>query len=489
MSGMHVAHAQLAIIADELMAARYQMALSLGFHIILSCFGVAFPAMIYVLHRRGIRNDDPDALLLARKWAKASAVLFAVGAVSGTILSFEMGLLWPGLMSTFGDVIGIPFALEGIAFFVEAVFLGIYLYGWGRLRPEVHLRTLLPIMVAGFVGTWCILTVNAWMNAPAGFTMQPDGTITDVDPIAAMFNDALWPQFFHMYVAAFVVTGFLVAAVYATGMLRGRRDRSHRMGFTVPFVFAAIGAVCQPVVGHIAGMRLDTDQPSKLAAMELATETESEAPVVLGGILVDGEVRGGIEIPKIASLLAGNSFDTVIVGFDDIPDDEEPPANIVHWSFQIMLASGTAMIGIAAWYVWRRRRSRHRSEPADAIHDDADRDVFGSTWFLRASIAAGVLAVVALEAGWTTTEVGRQPWIVYGVMRTEDAVTSNSGVWISLVVMIVVYASMAVVASRVLLGMARRWRADPTSDLPTPYGPGGELRSPGATDELTGSSR
>jgi cytochrome d ubiquinol oxidase subunit I len=453
------------LATEELMAARYQMALSLGYHIILSCFGVAFPAMIYVLHRRGLRHDDAEALALAKKWGKASAVLFAVGAVSGTILSFEMGLLWPGLMSTYGDVIGLPFAMEGIAFFVEAVFLGIYLYGWGRLRPEVHLRTLIPIMLAGLFGTFCILAVNAWMNAPAGFTQLPDGTITDVDPIAAIFNDALWPQFLHMWVAAYVVTGFLVAAVYAVGMLRGRRDRSHRLGFTVAFAFAAIGALAQPVIGHVAGLRLDTQQPSKLAAMELATETEDRAPVVLGGVLVDGEVRGGIEIPAIASLLAGNSFDTVIVGFDDIPDDEEPPANVVHWAFQTMIGAGVAMIGISGWWWWRRRRDRSPDGSG----------VFDSVWFLRAAVVAGGLAVLALEAGWTTTEVGRQPWIVYGYQRTDEAVTSNSGIWISLAVMVLIYASMAVIAARVLRAMAARWREDPDSDLPTPYGPGGEL--------------
>lgn len=462
-----------AIIGDELVAARYQMAVSLGFHIILSCFGVALPAMIYALHRRGIRHDDPEALALAKKWAKASAVLFAVGAVSGTILSFEMGLLWPGLMSRFGDVIGLPFAMEGIAFFIEAVFLGIYLYGWGRLAPAVHLRTLIPIMASGVFGTFCILAVNAWMNAPAGFTVRPDGTITDVDPVAAIFNDALWPQFLHMLVAAYAVTGFLVAAVYAVGMLRGRRDRSHRLGFTVPFAFAAVAAFVQPVIGHIAGNRLADGQPSKLAAIELAVETEDEAPLVIGGVLIDGEVRGGIEIPRLASLLAGNSFDTVITGFDDIPDDEEPPANVVHLAFQTMVGAGSAMVLISLWWLWRRRRAAR--EPGR----DGD-GVFDSAWFLRAAIAAGGLAVVALEAGWTTTEVGRQPWIVYGVMRVEDAVTTNSGIWISLAAMVVIYVSMAVVAARVLLGMARRWRADPDSDLPTPYGPGGELVSSGS---------
>ncbi len=448
----------------QLMAARYQMALSLGFHIVLSCFGVAFPAMIYVVHRRGIRNDDHDALMLAKRWGKASAVLFAIGAVSGTVLSFEMGLLWPGLMSKYGDVIGLPFAMEGIAFFLEAIFIGIYLYGWGRLSPTRHLRTLIPIMLSGLFGTFCILTVNAWMNAPTGFTLLPDGTVTDVDPVAAMFNDALWPQFLHMWVATFAVSGFVVAAVYAVGMLRGRRDRVHRIGFAVPFAFAAVAAFAQPVIGHVAGTRLDTQQPSKLAAMELATITEATAPVVIGGVLIDGEVKGGIEIPKLASILAGNSTDTVIVGFDQIPDDEEPPANVVHWAFQFMVGAGTAMAAIAGWGLlrWRRRRA------------DPD-SVFDSIWFLRAAVAAAALSIVALEAGWTTTEVGRQPWIVYGVMRVEDAVTPNSGIWFSLAAMVVVYASMGVIGVRVLLGMARRWRADPDSDLPTPYGPGGEL--------------
>lgn len=470
-------HGAIALLAtDQLHAARYQMAISLGFHIILSCFGVALPAMIYVLHRRGIRHDDADALMLAKKWAKASAVLFAVGAVSGTILSFEMGLLWPGLMSTFGDVIGLPFAMEGIAFFIEAVFLGIYLYGWGRLSPKVHLRTLIPIMFAGLFGTFCILAVNAWMNAPSGFTLLPDGTVTDVDPIAAIFNDALWPQFLHMWVAAYAVTGFLVAAVYAVGMLRGRTDRSHRMGFTVPFAFAAIAAFAQPFIGHIAGNRLVEGQPSKLAAMELAVETEDNAPLVIGGVLIDGEVRYGIEIPRIASLLAGNSFDTVITGFEDIPDDEEPPANVVHLAFQAMVGAGTAMVAISLWWLWRRRR-----------HGEAALD---SPWFLRTAIVASGLAVLALEAGWTTTEVGRQPWIVYGVMRVEDAVTTNSGIWYTLAAMVAIYASMAFIAGKVLLGMAERWRADPHSDLPTPYGPGGELVSsdePGNVSTTVGS--
>ncbi|BAN01727.1 cytochrome ubiquinol oxidase subunit I [Ilumatobacter coccineus] len=456
------------LAANELMAARYQMALSLGFHIILSCFGVALPALIYVLHRRGLKHDDHDALVLAKKWAKVSAVLFAVGAVSGTILSFEMGLLWPGLMSTYGDVIGLPFALEGIAFFLEAIFIGIYLYGWDRLPPRLHLNTLIPIIASGAFGTFCIIAVNAWMNNPAGFSIDPEtGDVVDIDPLAAMFNNAVWGQAAHMFVATYAVTGFLVASVYAIGMLKGRRDRAHRLGFTVAMVFASIAAITQPAIGHFTGQRLAEDQPAKLAAFELSAEAEDRAPLTVGGLWIDGEKRFAIEIPWLGSIASGNSLNQVVPGLDDIPLDEQPPINVTHLAFQAMVAAGTAMAGIVAVYWWRRRRV------GDAV--------FERRWLMWSVVAGGGLSVLALEAGWTATEVGRQPWIAYGVMRTEDAVTDNSGIWFSLVAMIVVYASMGALATRVIRGMTRRWRESDDVDLPTPYGPSRELESVGAS--------
>lgn len=453
--------ALLAAESSSLLPARWMMTVSLGSHIVLACFGVAFPAMIWVVHGRANRGDG-DAYVLAKRWSKVAAVLFAVGAVSGTILSFEMGMLWPGLMRTYGDVIGMPFALEGIAFFIEAIFFGIYLYGWDRLSPRLHRAMLVPITAAGVVGTFCILAVNGWMNAPTGFRLE-GGSVVDVDPLAAMFNRAVWLQFLHMWLAAIMVVGFTVAAVYAAGLLRGRDDRRHRIGFAVPFAFATVAALVQPATGHLAGMRLGTEQQSKLAAMELATETEREAPLVVGGVLIDGEVRYGLEIPKLGSFFARGGIGGEVRGLDDFADDERPNdglATLVHWSFQAMVGLGTLLLVLGAAFWIARRRGR---------------DWLRSRRFLWAAVAAGPAAVAALELGWITTEVGRQPWIAYRVMRIEEAVTTGSGIWITFAGLLVIYGSMGVATLLVLRSMAERWRERADADLPTPYGPASRL--------------
>ena len=446
-----------AVEPEGLLPARQQMALSLGWHIVLACFGVAFPAMILVMHLRGIRRDDPVALELAKRWSKVSAVLFAIGAVSGTVLSFEMGLLWPGLMGTYGDVLGLPFAFEGLSFFVEAIFLGIYLYGWGRMPPRRHVLMLVPMAVAGVVGTFCVISVNAWMNAPAGFRFV-DGEVVDVDPWRAMFNDLVVLQFGHMWIAAYMVVGFSVAGVYAVGLLRGRDDRHHRLGFVVPFVFATVAALAQPVVGHLLGGNLGDRQPAKLAAFELAETTESPSPLRVGGVYVDGEVHGTIDIPFLGSLLAQNSFTEPVRGLDTIPADEHPPVNVTHWAFQSMVGIGVLLMLAVLLYWLARWRGR---------------DLLERRWFLRFVAISGPLAVVALEAGWIATEVGRQPWIVYGFMRTTEAAGEYSALWWLLGSTVVVYAGMTAGAVVVLRSMARRWRAG-ESDLPSPYAPEAE---------------
>jgi cytochrome d ubiquinol oxidase subunit I len=444
-----------AVEPEGLLPARQQMALSLGWHIVLACFGVAFPAMIFAMHLRGIRRGDPVALGLAHRWAKVSAVLFAIGAVSGTVLSFEMGLLWPGLMGTYGDVLGLPFAFEGLAFFLEAIFLGIYLYGWGRMPAKRHVLMVLPMAITGIVGAYCVVAVNAWMNVPTGFRLV-DGEVTDVQPWAVLFNQHAFLQFAHMWVGAYMVAGFSIAGVYAAGMLRGRRDAHHRLGFMVPFVFASIAAVTQPFVGHVLGFGLDERQPAKLAAFELAETTESPSPLRLGGIMVDGEVVGAIDVPVLGSLIAMNSLDKPVPGLDAIPEEDRPPVNLTHLAFQTMVAIGTLLAaGVTGFWVLRRR----------------GRDPLTRAWFLRFAVAAGPLAVIALEAGWVATEVGRQPWVVYEVMRTPEAVGDySSALWWLLGVSAVIYAGMTAGAVIVLRSMARRWRSGET-DLPSPYAP------------------
>lgn len=442
-------------IADaNLAAARSQMAISLGFHIIFAALGIGFPVITLIAHRRGLRRDDAAALQLAKRWSKVMAVLFAVGAVSGTILSFEMGILWPGLMGSYGDVIGLPFALEGVSFFLEAIFIGIYLYGWKRLSARVHYLTLFPIVAAGIAGSFFILSANAWMNSPAGFTIAADGSITDVNPLAAMFNPAVGIQYAHMLLAAYMVSGFMVASVYAVGWLQGRRDRVHRLGFIIPFVLASIAAPLQVLVGDIATRRLIDAQPAKFAAMELLPETQRGAPLTLGGFLVDDEVVAAIEIPKLASFLGTRDFDGEVPGLDAVPQDEQPNANIVHLAFQAMVGLGTALLGLAAWLgvVWWRQKRLPRS-----------------IWFWRLAAGSGIAAILAMETGWIVTEVGRQPWIVNGIVRTTDAVTAADGIVVSAVLISAIYVGLGIITVAVLRRIAKRFAAG--EEAPAPYGP------------------
>ncbi len=443
------------MLASALLPARNQMAISLGWHIILACFGMAFPAMIFVLHRRGLRGDAV-ALELAKRWSKVAGVLFAIGAVSGTVLSFEMGLLWPGLMEQYGDVIGLAFTLEGIAFFMEAIFLGIYIYGWGRIPGERHILMLVPIMAAGVFGSFMVVSVNGWMNAPTGFEIV-NGEVVDIDPVAAIFNSAVYLQFLHMYLAAVMVVGFTVAGVYAVGWLKGRRDDLHRLGLMVPLLFATIASPIQPIVGHFAGQRLTDEQPIKLAAMEGLAETESNVELELGGFWNGEELVGAIEvpIPGLLSFLSANDFDATLQGLNSVPPEDQPPVGIVHIAFQTMVLLGTFLALLATVYLfllWRKR------------------DPLENVWLLRAVVVSGPAAIIAMETGWITTEVGRQPWIVHNVLRTEDAVTDSGYIWVSLTVLVIVYAAMTIGAYSLLRSMSRRWREGET-DLTSPYGP------------------
>ncbi len=441
--------------ASNLLAARTQMAFTLGFHIVLASLGVAFPAVMLIAEYRGRRKGDADALRLARRWSKAVAVLFAVGAVSGTVLSFEFGLLWPRMMDRFGDAFGIAFAIEGIFFFLEAIFIAIYIYGWDRLSGWAHFWTGVPIAISGIGGALSVVAANSWMNTPAGFTLGPDGRVATVHPVDVIFNTSTFHEFVHMWVAAYIVTGFLVASVYAVAMLRGRRDRYHRLGFLIPFTVAAIAAPIQLVVGDAAARDVYNDQPTKFAAMECVYKTGDDQTEYIGGVCTDGQVKGGIGLPGVDSLLADFSTSTVVKGLDSVPADDRPPTpTTIHLAFDAMVGLGSAMAALAAWFgiAWWRRR-----------------DLPTTRWFLRAGAIAGVAAVVTLECGWMVTEIGRQPFIVYGFMRTADAVTPAKGIWWAFALTVAIYIVLGVVAGVVLRGMARRWREQ--AEPEAPYSP------------------
>lgn len=425
--------------ASNIGAARAQMGLSLGWHIVFACLGVGFPVLILIAEWRGI-HGDADAMRLAHTWAKVAGVLFAVGAVSGTILSFEMGLLWPRLMGEFGAVLGLPFALEGFAFFIEAIFLGIYLHAWDRLTPMRHLASGIPIAIAGIASAFFVVTANSWMNDPQGFTLV-NGRVTDTQPLVAMFNPATPVETIHMILAAFMVTGFLVASVYAAARLRGRNDRYHRLGLLLPLIVATLITPAQIVVGDIAAREVADNQPIKLAAMEGLAHTEVGAGEHIGGIFINGQLQYAIVLPHVLAFLAKGNANATVVGLDSVPPADRPEAvTLIHLSFNIMVGIGFLLLGLGLWLLirWIRRRGPPSSR-----------------WFLRAALVAGPGAVVAMECGWITTEVGRQPWIAYQVMRTSDAVNPAPGLYWGLVVMLVVYTVLTAVTLFVLRYLAR----------------------------------
>jgi cytochrome d ubiquinol oxidase subunit I len=433
------------------------MAFTLGFHIILASLGVALPALMLIANYIGLRRKDADALELAQRWSKVAAVTFAVGAVTGTVLSFEFGLLWPEFTRRFGDVFGVAFAIEGIFFFTEAIFIAIYIFGWKRLSGWAHFWTGVPVVIAGLGGAFSVVAVNAWMNQPDGFTIASNGQVTDIAPMDAIFNRATAYEVPHMILAAYLVTGFLVASVYAVGMLRGRHDRHHRLGLLIPLTVAAIATPIQFAVGDTAARAIAEDQPVKFAATECVQHTDTNVTEYLGGICTANGVKGAIGIPGFDSFLVGWSTDTEVTGLDSVASQDRPPANtLLHLAFDAMVGICTLLIGLGLWlgWAWWRRR-----------------DIPSSRWFLRAVAASGVAAVVALECGWIVTEVGRQPWVVYEVMRTKDAVTGASGVWITFSAVLVLYTALAIATVLVLRTMAHRWRTAEIGEAEVPYGP------------------
>ncbi len=410
---------------EDLLAARLQMAISLGWHIIFACIGMAMPFFMAYAEWKWLKTKEEIYLDLAKSWSKGVAIFFAVGAVSGTLLSFELGLLWPEFMKHAGPIFGMPFSLEGTAFFIEAIALGVFLYGWNKIPPWTHWWSGIVVGISGVMSGIFVVAANAWMNSPAGFDYV-NGEYINIDPIAALFNDAWFTQALHMTFAAFASTGFAVAGVHAMMLLRGKKIRFHKEALKIALIFGSIAAFAMPITGDLAAKDVAKRQPAKLAAMEAHYHTEENASLIIGGIPNDEteEVNYAIKIPGALSFLAHGDFHSEVIGLDQIPKDERPPVAVTHFAFQIMVGLGTLMMGIGLLYFFMRWRRW---------------DYINKKWWLRLIALATPFGFIALEAGWTVTEVGRQPWIIYGVMKTKDALTPMPGIQYSLLLIVTVY--------------------------------------------------
>jgi cytochrome d ubiquinol oxidase subunit I len=442
-----------------LLQARQMQALSFAAHIPLVCFGIAFPAMVLFCEWLYLRSGDELYRVLARRWTRIMAALFAVGVITGTILSFEMGLLWPNFTATFGSVFGLGFAIEGFSFFMEAIFIGIYVYGWDRLSPRAHFWSGVPIVIAGMTGSLMVIAVNAWMNHPGGFRMAGHKAV-DVHPLKALFaNGFLWPELTHMYIAGYIVTGFLVAGAYAIGRLRGRWGRYERTALAIPLTIAALAAPVQVLVGDWAARDVAVQQPVKLAAFEGLAHTTKGASEHILGWYEDERVKYGIGIPKLLSLLAFHNPEATVQGLDTVPKDRQPPINVVRLAFQAMVGIGTLLALLGVWLLGVRVRRRRLPE---------------SPWFYRAVALAGPASLVALIAGWVTTEVGRQPWVVYHVMLTSEAVTGAGGIAVGYTALALIYLGVAGGVVWILRRLARApLGGEPSSPPPTRAAPAG----------------
>jgi cytochrome d ubiquinol oxidase subunit I len=420
----------------DILAARAQMGMSLAFHIVFACIGVAMPLLMAIAEWLYLKTGDEVYYTLARRWAVGTAIMFAVGAVSGTVLSFELGLLWPRFMKWAGAIIGMPFSLEGFAFFTEAVFLGIYMYGWHRVSPRAHLAAGVVVALSGMASAVFVVIANSWMNTPVGFKLV-GGQPVDIHPLAALSNPAALHETIHMTIAAYAASGFAVAGIHAFMLLRDRNNLFHKKGLAIAFSVGALAALAQPLSGDLAAREVARLQPIKMAAFEGLFETQRGAPLAIGGIpdVKAHRLRYAIELPDMLSLMTYHDPHALVRGLESFPQSDWPPLIPVHLAFQTMVGAGFAMSALAlwaGWLLWRRRT------------------IYSSDWFLRAMVAGSPLGLIAVEAGWTVTEVGRQPWVIYGVMRTADAVTPMPGLAATFILFTVLYIFLAVTVAYLL---------------------------------------
>jgi cytochrome bd ubiquinol oxidase subunit I len=418
---------------DPLLAARLQMAFSLGFHIIFAVIGMVMPFLMSASYYLYLKRREPHALELTKLWMKGVAIFFAVGAVSGTLLSFELGLLWPEFMRHAGPIVGMPFSWEGTAFFLEAIALGIFLYGFGRISPWLHWTSSLLVGISGVLSGIFVVAVNSWMNAPQGFDYI-DGTFRNIDPWKAMFNQAWFAQAHHMTIAAFVSVSGGVLGVHSLLYLLGRRRELNQLAIKIAAPIFIVSSLLQPLSGDLAAKDVARRQPIKLAAMESLFKTQEGAGLLIGGIpdVKNRRVLMALEIPKALSFLAHGDFNARVQGLEDFPEEEWPPVLIVHLAFQLMVACGSllALTALLALVNYFRSKS-----------------FVSSQWLLKLFVLVSPLGFIAIEAGWTVTEVGRQPWIIYGFMKVKDAVTQAPALQFTFFTYLFLYAVLFVVVA------------------------------------------
>jgi len=417
---------------NDLLAARYQMAISLVFHIVYASIGMTLPFFMFVAHLKWIRTGKEVYLHLTKAWSRGIAIFFAIGAVSGTVLSFELGLLWPEFMRHAGPIIGMPFSWEGAAFFIEAIALGLFLYGWKMLNKWVHLASGLLIGISGVASGFFVIAANGWMNSPEGFDWI-NGRAINIDPVDAMFNAAWISQSTHMVFAAFAATGFGVAGLHAILLLKNRTSEFHKSAFKIALTFGAVASLIMPISGDFAAKNVAKRQPEKLAAMESLFETQAHAPLLIGGIpdVEEQEVRMAIEIPGFLSFLAFGKTNAEVKGLDQFPPDEWPPVLLTHISFQLMVLFGLIMAAISILFIafsWRWK------------------NILIAPWWFRLLGFSMPLGFLAIETGWMVTELGRQPWIIYRIMRTEEALTQMPGIVFPLILISLVYLILSLVS-------------------------------------------
>ena len=410
---------------DDFLAARLQMTVSFVFHIVFACIGMTMPWLMFVAELKWIKTGKKVYLDLSKAWARGVAIFFAVGAVSGTVLSFELGLLWPKFMEHAGAIIGMPFSWEGTAFFLEAIALGIFLYGRNRVNKRMHLISGLVVGIAGVLSGIFVIAANAWMNSPAGFEWV-NGQAINIDPLKAMFNKAWFQQALHMTIAAFASTSFAVAGIHAFMQLHHKGNEFHRKAIRIALAFGTVAALLQPISGDISAKNVAKLQPVKLAAMESLFKTSKPASLVIGGIpnVKEEKVKYAIHIPKLLSFLAHGDLDAEVEGLDKTNKENWPPVAIVHFAFQIMVFMGLLMLGTGILFLIFRIKWKENLD---------------KRWWLKLLVWLTPVGFIAVEAGWIVTEVGRQPWIIYGIMKTRDAVTPMPGIQYPFYLITVIY--------------------------------------------------